>query len=316
MAWKNFDRQYRMIAGQGGATGMQIGSGDAPLHINFDFEKSDLETQNTGKIDVWNLSDAHIAELERQKCIVALSAGYGNNLPLIFSGYVTYAATQIDGGDRRTHIELVDSLVSAQDTYVSVSYKGRVNWQTIFEDVAAQMGAAITYSYNAEFTEVSNGYSYVGLAKGILNAGCQSCGLSWSIQNGVIQIKRPGDAMQLQGYEISAETGMIGLPERVVITDDENLEENTVAWDVSYFLNGAINVNDYVKLVSKKITGYFYVYSLQMTGDNVTGDWLCTARLIELTRTDGGSGSVAGRQNTGSVGTGTARTDMYVRNGP
>ena len=120
--------------------------------------------------------------------------------------------------------------------------------------------------------------------------------------------------MQLQGYEISAETGMIGLPERIVITDDENLAENTVGYDVTFLLNGAIDINDYVKLVSKKITGYFYVYSLNISGDNVSGDWFCKARLIELQRFGYSSEEYTG--TTVAPGTGIAQTDMYIRSGP
>ena len=51
---------------------------------------------------------------------------------------------------------------------------------------------------------------------------------------------------------------------------------------MEYFLNGAINIDDYVKLESDTVTGYFRVYSLEISGDNVSGDWICKARLLEV----------------------------------
>lgn len=299
---KNFNRQYRLIAGQGGKTGFELGEVSAaypvPLHITFSLQKSDLETQNTGKIEIWNLNKAHLAELEKPGCIVGLRAGYGNNMALIFSGFVSYVSTTMDGADRKTSIEVLDSLTAARDTYISLSYNGTVNWRTIFNDVAAKMGVAVVYSYNAQFTNVSNGYSYMGLAKNVLTKGCNCCGLSWSIQNGVLQIKKSGDAISKQGYLISAETGMIKMPERVVITDEKISDSNIIGYDVTYFLNGAINIDDYVKLESEVVSGYFYVYSLEINGDNLKGDWTCKARLLELTNNAKSSSSAASDTET------------------
>ena len=47
-------------------------------------------------------------------------------------------------------------------------------------------------------------------------------------------------------------------------------------------MNAAINIDDYVKLESKMVTGFFRVYSLEIEGDNVEGSWTCTARLLEV----------------------------------
>ncbi|MCC8015514.1 MAG: hypothetical protein LIO87_10015 [Eubacterium sp.] len=315
--YKNFKRRYRLAAGQPDSEGFEVGAVTTdcpvPLHITFSIEKSDLETQNTGKIEIWNLNDAHIAELEKENCIVSLRAGYGDNLSLIFSGYVSFTSTVADTADRKTTIEILDSLVEIRDTYVSLSYTGTVNWKTIFDYVASQIGVAVVYSYNAEFTDVTNGYSYVGLAKNVLSKGCECCGLTWSIQNGVLQIKKENDAISQQVYIISADTGMIESPEKVTITSSDDTETNLVGYDVTYLLNGAINVNDYVRLESKNITGYFYVYSLQISGDNETGDWLCTARLIQLEGSDEEETTDTDEITTGgttTAATATATTDL------
>lgn len=284
----NFDRQYRLIVGQGGNTGFEIGavsdSCPTPLHVSFSLQKSDLETQNTGKIEIWNLSKSHIAALERKNCIVGLRAGYGNNLALIFSGYVSFVSTVLDGADVKTTIEVLDSLTSSRDTYISLSYSGTINWKTIFDDIADRMGVSVVYSNNAKFSNVSNGYSFVGLAKTVLDKGCACCGLSWSVQNGVLQIKKKGESLSKNAYLISADTGMIGFPEKITVTDEDDSSIKRIGYDVTYFLNGAINIDDYVKLESKTVSGYFYVYSLEITGDNTSGDWTCKARLLELTR--------------------------------
>lgn len=277
---KNFDRQYRLSAGKAGAEGFEIGADARPLHISFSVEKADTDSANTAKVSIWNLNKAHIAELNKDDCVVVLRAGYGTVMPLIFTGVVTFAKTKADGSDEVTEVELVDNRVELRDTYVSVSYSGNVNCKTLIKDTAAQMGVTASFSYNAKFADIPNGYSYVGPARNVLTKACDTSGLAWSINNGVLQIKKPGDTMSREVYELSAQTGLIGTPERVQISGDDG--SYSYGWDVEYLMNAAINIDDYVYLNSKYVRGYFRVYSVVIEGDNMEGSWTCTARLLEV----------------------------------
>lgn len=277
---KNFDRQYRLSAGQAGSAGFEIGGGDRPLHISFSVEKADTDSQNTAKVSIWNLSPEHLAELNKKDCVVSLKAGYGTVMPLIFAGVVTFAKTRQDGSDVMTEVELVDNRVEVRDTYVSVSYDGSVNCKTLIQDTADQMGITASFSYNAEFKDIPNGYSYVGPARNVLTKACETSGLVWSINNGVLQIKKPEDTMSREVYELSAETGLIGIPERVQISDEA--DGCRYGWDVEYLMNAAINIDDYVYLNSRFVKGYLRVYSVSIEGDNMEGSWTCTARLLEV----------------------------------
>lgn len=277
---KNFDRQYRLSAGQAGTAGFEIGSDPRPLHVNFSVEKADTDSANTAKVSIWNLNKQHIAELNKDDCVVTLRAGYGTVMPLIFTGVVTFAKTKLDGSDEVTEVELVDNRVELRDTYVSVSYSGKVSCKTLIEDTAAQMGVTASISYNAKFADIPNGYSYVGPARNVLTKACDTSGLVWSINNGVLQVKKPGDTMSREVYELSADTGLIGTPERVQISGDDG--SYSYGWDVEYLMNAAINIDDYVYLNSKYVRGYFRVYSVVIEGDNMDGAWTCTARLLEV----------------------------------
>ena len=279
---KNFDRQYRLMAGQAGAQGFQIGGGSMPLHIAFSFQKTDKKAQNTGKISVWNLNDEHLAELNKDDCVVALKAGYGSAMPLIFTGLVTHVVTSPDGADRCTAMEVVDNRIEIRDTYVSLSYAGTVSTKTLIEDVGGQMGVAVTFSYNAAFYDFPNGYSYVGPGINVLTKACESSNLVWSLQNGVLQIKRPNDVMSKEVYVLSPDTGLLDIPKRVSESNENGTKDAQHGWDVEYLMNGAINVDDYVKLESKAVTGFFRVYSVELEGDNIDGSWTCRARLLEI----------------------------------
>lgn len=277
---QNWDRQYRFSAGQAGSTGFEIGQGSRPLHISFSVERADTDSANTAKVSLWNLSPEHLAELNKDDCVVVLKAGYGSVMPLVFTGVVTFASTKLDGSDMLTEIELVDNRIELRDTYVSVGYDGVVNCKAIIQDVANQMGVTVSFSYNAEFKDIPNGFSYVGPADNVLTKACDTSGLVWSVNNGVLQVKKPKDTMSREVYELSAETGLVNTPTRVQISDESDGYE--YGWDVEFLMNAAITVDDYVYLNSKQVTGYFRVYSITIDGDNYGSSWTCTARLLEV----------------------------------
>ena len=248
---KNWNRQYRLLVGYAGETGFEIGSEERPLHVSFSCEKADTDSSNTAKVSIWNLNKEHIAELNKKDCVISVRAGYGNVMPLIFAGVVTFAKMKNDGGDMVTEVELVDNRIEIRDTYVSVSYQGNVNSKKIINDIADAMGVVISFSYNATLNKnIPDGYSYVGNAANALTKICKTNGLNWGINNGILQVKKPRDTMNREVYVLSAETGLIGMPERVQISNDEDKNKYEYGYDVEYLMNADIDVDDFVYLDS------------------------------------------------------------------
>lgn len=281
---ENFDRQYRCTI-QGPTGGFQFGGEEFPLHISFSFQKTDLYSPNNGNLSVWNLSPKHIAFLieGEENARLELRAGYRDRIPLIFSGVVSFSSTAMDGADRRTDIEVIDLLEEQRDPYVSESFAPGVNWQDITDAAAGLIGAPIEYGDNVVFKVIDTGFQFVGLAQDMLTKACDSNGLSWSVQDGVIQVKRENDVMYHNDvYVISAKTGMIEMPVRTCIAGSAETGDKIVGYDVTCLLNADIKVNQYVYLQSKVATGYFYVHSIEYIGDNVSGDWITKMRLLAV----------------------------------
>ena len=280
-----FDRQYRFSAGKAGGEGFEVGQTSAEhptaLHISFSVEKADTETPNTTKMSLWNLNPEHLAILNSKDCIITLRAGYDTNMTLIFIGVVTHVTTSLDSSDMESEIEAADGLIELRDCYVTISYTDVINTRKIIEDIAANMGVAVTFSYNAQFADLPNGFSFIGAGRTALDKACATTGLQWQIENGVLQIKMKGDTMTREVYLLSAETGLIGIPKKIKYSADETHGAEQPGWEVEYLLNGAIGMGDFIRLETKLVKGYFRVRSVEMSGDNLEGDWKCDAKLIE-----------------------------------
>lgn len=285
-----FDRQYRLSAGAAGSEGFEIGEGSPmPLHISFSLEKAEVQSPNTAKISLWNLSPAHLAALNQKDCIVTLKAGYGASMPLVFVGTVTNVETQADGADTRTDVEALDGRKELRDTYVTLSYLSSISSKDIIQTVAGQMGLAVVFSEQASFADIPD-YSFVGPGKEALDRICGTNKLVWSIQNGILQVRGPNEPINTRAFLLSPKTGLVDIPKK--LAKGEQNSGNAVAnsgqnkaqigWEVVYLMNAAIGVNDYVKLESKKVSGVFRVSKVKIEGDNFGERWTCTAELLEV----------------------------------
>ena len=279
----NYDRQYRFAAGIG--TGFEVGDSPSyPIHISFSIEKTEKEAENTAKISLWNLSKEQIGVLNEDDCVVTLRAGYGANIPVAFVGNVTFAVTDTDNADKETKIEAADGRKELRDTWMSVCYDGTIDTKKIFDDIAAKMGVSVIYGDNVTFTELS-AFSFVGGAGAALDRMCASTGLAWSLQNGVLNIRRPQDAISHEVYVLSGDTGLIGIPKILTEAAKNSKKKKESGIEVEYLMNAAIGVSDYIFLESEIRTGFFRVASVKIDGDNYADDWKCTAKLMEAGNT-------------------------------
>ena len=84
-------------------------------------------------------------------------------------------------------------------------------------------------------------------------------------------------------YLLSADTGLIGSPEKVKETKSkDNDKKEEIGYDVQYFMNAAINIGDAVRVETRRVKGNYRVKTLSISGDNTSGDWMCKARLMEV----------------------------------
>lgn len=285
MATENFRRTYTLKCGKAGEQGFQIGNIqnviDDALHISFSVEKCDVESPNTAKIQVWNLSNENLKILDQEDCVVELKAGYNRNDALILAGNVTSVTTTPENADRMTEIAVMDGRVELRDTAVVLSLNGPVNCRDLYEQVAGMMGLPIVFAQDLTFATFPNGFAYVGKAKGILQKIAEYCGHRWTIQNQIIQVTWPGRAINSLGFLLNYDTGLVSIPKRITIGSGSQKKAQT-GWEVEYLLNGAIGVNDVVQLQSSTANGYYRVYKVTLDGDNQQGDWICTAQLLEI----------------------------------
>lgn len=293
---QNWIRAYELTAGPAGGTGFTVNA----LKINFSLSKTEDETCNNINLSIWNLNEEHKAILDKKDCKVFLKAGYVGNIKDVFTGYVVFATGENDGADYRTDLVVVDGRVECRDTQMSKTYSGTVSSKAAFDDIASEMGIPIKFAEDVEHFDLED-YSFIGNATAELDEICGSGGLSWSIQDGTLEIKKKFGTMNSSAYKLSSETGLIGVPRKVRLSSENSIDNDEYGYEVTFFMNAGIKISDFVYLDTRTVKGYFRVSELSMSGSNLDGDWTCTATLLE----NGGGSSAARKSSAGIVHSGS-----------
>ena len=293
-----FNRTMALVVGQGGQQGFEITN----LRVAFEIVKSDSRNPNKSTIRIFNLSPSSRRAIEKPDVRCVLRAGYEEESgPLeCFNGNVTFSWTAKEGPDIITTLELGDGIVAYRDSVVSIGYGAGATSRQIIEQIASRMGLPLQMPNDAPSRAWANGFSSQGSARAALDRVTRGAGLAWSIQNGTLQIVRAGGTTNRTVFEIAADTGMIGSPERqrkgsgqAVQTRDQATGQNRRAasateqwdgWRVKSLMLPTLLPNDRVKLKSAYAEGVMRIKEIRHIGDTHQGDWISEMTLVDPNR--------------------------------
>lgn len=243
-------------------------SGDArdlsDLRCYFNVRRGDNETPNTADIRVTNPAPKTVrAAMSKEFTRVVLQAGYEGNFGVIFDGQIkqtrfgrissteTYLDIHAADGDRAYNYSTMALSLAA----------GENGKRKTLEAVLGSMAAfGVFQGYvPPDFPDnpLPRGKVLFGSAKDELRILARNSLTNWSIQNGKLQMipetaYLPGDVP-----EISAATGMIGIPEQT---------QNGIK--VRTLLNPALRIGQAIWLNNASIQRYRYPISLNKDKEN------------------------------------------------
>ena len=213
-----FRRAYRLIVDDLDVTG---------LDIQFHVSKTTKPEPNKAQIKIFNLSPDHIQQLTKRAKAkdssgirVELSAGYVDDVPLIFRGDVRDIATDHNGADTITTIAGHDGGRAYREARINIGYGPGTAIETILRDCAKALtvgegnisDVARTGTIKALGRAFPHGVVLSGRASQQLDRVVKAIGCTWSIQNGVLQLQQGGAALQASAIRLAADSGLVGSP--------------------------------------------------------------------------------------------------------
>jgi hypothetical protein len=137
-------------------------------------------------------------------------------------------------------------------------------------------------------TTFPHGTVVSGSASKELNDIVRGAGLEWSIQNGVLQLKKRGEPVKSKVFELSSDSGLIGVPfvevDATVIPGKNGSGPSKDAAARAGLLNfqtlliHQLFPGQKVSVKSESFNGGYQIVSIEYVGNTATNDWHCNCK--------------------------------------
>lgn len=242
---------------------------DMEFSIPFD---NNLEP-NEAEITIYNLSKTSYSKYKHNE-LITVTAGYGNDVGLIFSGRIAKTKTSNSGVDRVTTIYAIDDQNLNDKELQEIAYTAGTKSSYILQDLIKRFKLPIAV-FKTRYDLVNKDSVKVdGSLVEAVSTYAKHCGVDVYIQKGKIYAHDVRTASQDINFLISEDTGLIGSPEEYEEKiEEENYTENIFGYNIEMLLQHRIQTGVKVRLASRNAQG---VYSVRKGTHSYSGTELKT----------------------------------------
>lgn len=226
----NFIRAYRLTVGTVEIDALS-GVGPNALRIAFNVERDHKRAPNNAEVAIWNLSRSNQQALAKLTVVpVQLEAGYADSTGVIFKGDLRTARTRREGTDFVTRVSAGDGESKIRVARIGKTFKAGTPIGDVIAELGKSLGVGIGNLNQFRGARLKNGdatlkrpLTVAGASSDELERFCRSCGLEWSVQAGVLQLRENGLPVGSdRGPLLRADTGLVGDVETERATKTEN----------------------------------------------------------------------------------------------
>jgi hypothetical protein len=244
------------------------------FHTSFKIEKSLTKDPNKLDLEITNLSEASRNSISTKYSKVVVEAGYVGNTSVIFRGDMRHVFHSHNSVDWVTKIECGDGEKALRSARVNMSVSAGETFQQFAQKLITALGVpagnALAQLAKGNFrggiTQFVNGAVATGLASKEFDKIMRDLGLTWSIQDGQLQVLPPGEASKDAVVVLTPKTGLIGSP--------VHGEKNNIK--ITSLLSPAIRPGTLIRLSSRHLDGDLRAEKVQHVGDTAAQPWYTT----------------------------------------
>jgi hypothetical protein len=286
-------RLIKLSAGDPGPTGLGgVTIESDSLRCSFEIERDEKPWPNSATTRIWNLNPGHRAELASMQGVpCTLEAGYRGKRSQLFDGMLREATNEHDSTDWITTISGGDGELDKDgepiaSKSISKTWAQNTPCIQIVKDFAAELNvdpgnAAIAGAAAKLTTGVALPFAFTvdGPILDELTYFMRSVGLTWSIQDGVFQV-RVADAPANMGPLISPSTGLVGhvtkSTRKIERENQTTKEKELTTWQMAHgtcLLLPELKPGTGFALQSESATGVYLCTKVRHVGDTHGREW-------------------------------------------
>lgn len=235
------------------------------IDMEFSIPFDDDTEANEAEIIIYNLTSTTINAISPDVPI-SLTAGYGKDTGVIFSGYISRKRTFWENGSRVTVINAIDNNGKRESTLSTLSFGEGTNASVILKRLLEDVGLPIAvfevrrdHTYKDKVSVdgglMENIKKYAGIC-GIVTYVCKSkiyaCPLSYG---------------EHDTFRLSSDTGLLSVSEFEEQSTNEDYTDTITGLDLEMLLQHRVQTGSIIKIDDKHIKGDFRVKSGSHTYD-------------------------------------------------
>jgi hypothetical protein len=275
----------RQLLLQVGDIEVQATTGALSLRVRFDVQRDEKPYPNQASIEVFNLNKKHRESLAKKPEITTrIEAGYEGNSQQIFFGIVRRSRTVREPPDYVTTVDSGDGEGELTTATISKVFAKATPVSKVLRELATALGVGVGNIPSFPLAKLSNGSTLVqpltlsGPVVEELASFCRSLGLSYSVQDGALQLLDIGQPV-LPGTAVllGPSTGLIGEPRLDVDKDTDQ----TICVARS-LLQPKLVPGSLFRVDSESVQGNFAARKTRHYGDTHGRDWYVDVEGVEI----------------------------------
>lgn len=248
--------------------------------MEFEIPFDDDAEANEAEFVVYNLSDSTANKFKVGNTI-RLKAGYGNDIGIIFDGYISKVKSVREGVDKVTTIYALDDVKYSPQMMKEKTYAKGTKASTILKDLLGRLNLPIeVFKPQREFTYDSETKIDGSIVKNIKEYS-EVCGVSTYIYKQKIYCRPIWDGDNLH-FNVNANTGMIGSPEPFEEEKtSEKYTDKVYGYNITMILQHRLTTAGIVKVNSIYHSGEYRVMSgtHKYDGLSATTEFKCMKKI-------------------------------------
>lgn len=241
---------------------------NSELDVEFSIPFDDDTEANQAEIIIYNLTSSTIKGIKRHAKIT-VTAGYGKDTGIIFSGYITSRKTSYDydNCDKITTVKALDSMKLKERSISSKQYAKGTKASKILKDLCNKVGLPIAvFRIKRDYTYSKRAETIDGKLMDNIKRLAKICGVSAYVLKGKIYV-RPLDEGDNTNFEVKPSTGLIGVSYFEESEKNANYKDTIKGYELKMLLQHHIQTASIIHLSCKEAKGKFRVKSGEHTYD-------------------------------------------------
>ena len=228
------------------------------LDLEFEVPFDDNTEANEAIIKIYNLSKTTVGHLNPDDEIT-ITAGYGSDAGIIFSGVISTVKTLWAEQDKITAITAIDDVKMKERDIESISFKAGVKASYVLKTLVGKLNLPLAVFKTRRDHTYKEAVTVSGGLMAAIKQYAEVCGVSAYINKRKVYVRHLSEGDNL-GFSVNVDTGLVGSPEE--FTEEVKNEDYTdTIHGISFkmLLEHRITTASIITLKSRDYSGKFRV---------------------------------------------------------